>query len=155
MLFRLFACCSLSLTILVGWSLASLRTQNPTAGGQPSDAEIRGLLQERLDPNAGTGIIVGLADGKGTHIIAVGKTGTAGATTLDGTTVFEIGSATKVFTATLLAEMAARGEVRLDDPVAKYLPESVRIPGRNGRQITLLDLVTHTSGLPRPKTSEV
>src|SRR5437016_11097706 len=45
--------------------------------------------------------------------------------------------------------MVDHGEVRLDDPVAKYLPSSVRVPSRNGRQITLLDLVTQSSGLPR------
>ena len=39
--------------------------------------------------------------------------------------------------------------MRLDDPVAKYLPSSTRIPSRNGRQITLLDLATQSSGLPR------
>jgi serine-type D-Ala-D-Ala carboxypeptidase/endopeptidase len=67
---------------------------------------------------------------------------------LDGDTVFEIGSVTKVFTALLLAEMARTGEVALTAPVAEYLPAGVRVPGRNGRSITLLDLATHTSGLP-------
>ena len=51
--------------------------------------------------------------------------------------------------ATVLADMVAKGEVALDDPVQKYLPASVRVPSRNGRQITLLDLATHRSGLPR------
>jgi len=63
--------------------------------------------------------------------------------------VFEIGSITKVFTASILADMVTRGEVRLDDPVAKYLPASAHIPSRNGRQITLFDLATQSSGLPR------
>jgi CubicO group peptidase (beta-lactamase class C family) len=45
--------------------------------------------------------------------------------------------------------MVAKGEVRLDDPVAKYLPTSVRVPSRNGKQITLIDLATQSSGLPR------
>jgi len=39
--------------------------------------------------------------------------------------------------------------MKLDDPVAKHLPESVQVPARNGKEITLLDLVTHTAGLPR------
>lgn len=68
---------------------------------------------------------------------------------LDGNTVFEIGSITKVFTASVLADMVAKGEVRLDDPVAKFLPASVRVPSRNGTQITLIDLATQSSGLPR------
>jgi CubicO group peptidase (beta-lactamase class C family) len=45
--------------------------------------------------------------------------------------------------------MVRRGEVKLDDPVSKYLPASVRLPSRNGREIALLDLATQTSGLPR------
>jgi CubicO group peptidase (beta-lactamase class C family) len=64
-------------------------------------------------------------------------------------TVFEIGSITKVFTALLLTEMVTRGEVALDDPAAKYLPGDVKMPERNGKKITLLDLATYTSGLPR------
>ena len=57
-------------------------------------------------------------------------------------TIFEIGSVTKVFTALLLADMAERGQVRLSDPAARYLP------GGTG-PVTLADLATHTSGLPR------
>ena len=55
---------------------------------------------------------------------------------------------TKVFTALLLADMAGRGEVALADPVAKHLPSGFKVPARSGRSITLLDLATHTSGLP-------
>jgi len=49
----------------------------------------------------------------------------------------------------LLADMVKRGELTLSDPVAKYLPSEVKVPERAGRSITLLDLSTHTSGLPR------
>ncbi|MFE9662988.1 serine hydrolase [Streptomyces sp. NPDC005955] len=59
-------------------------------------------------------------------------------------TRFETGSVTKTFTALLLAELAARREVRYDDPVSRYLPRRVPCP-----PITLLHLATHTSGLPR------
>jgi CubicO group peptidase (beta-lactamase class C family) len=67
---------------------------------------------------------------------------------LDGDTLFEIGSMTKVFTSLLLAEAVQRGEVALTDPISKYLPARVTVPER-GRAITLQDLSTHTSGLPR------
>jgi serine-type D-Ala-D-Ala carboxypeptidase/endopeptidase len=63
-------------------------------------------------------------------------------------TIFEIGSITKTFTATLLADMAREGVVALDDPVQRYLPDGVRLPVR-GRGITLEELATHRSGLPR------
>src|SRR5207244_1074108 len=55
----------------------------------------------------------------------------------------------KAFTAVLLADMVTRGEVKLDDPVSKYLPETVKVPAYQDRVITLLDLTTQTSGLPR------
>ena len=62
--------------------------------------------------------------------------------------IFEIGSITKVFTATLLADMASERLVGLDDPVQQWLPAGVEMPVR-GRPITLADLATHRSGLPR------
>ncbi len=60
--------------------------------------------------------------------------------------VFEIGSVTKTFTALLLADLVRDGTVTLDDPVASYLPVA---PAVVGRPITLADLATHHSGLPR------
>jgi D-alanyl-D-alanine-carboxypeptidase/D-alanyl-D-alanine-endopeptidase len=60
---------------------------------------------------------------------------------------FEIGSITKVFTATLLADMAQEGLVGLGDPVSLHLPPGVEMPSR-GREITLTDLASHRSGLP-------
>jgi serine-type D-Ala-D-Ala carboxypeptidase/endopeptidase len=64
-------------------------------------------------------------------------------------TVFEIGSVTKVFTSLLLAEAVRRGEVELGSPLRDLVPAGVRVPDRDGRQITLEQLATHTSGLPR------
>ena len=51
-------------------------------------------------------------------------------------------------TAALLAEFLARGEVALDDPIAKLLPPGTIVPSFNGNQITIGNIVTHTSGLP-------
>lgn len=62
--------------------------------------------------------------------------------------MFEIGSITKVFTSLLLCAMARSGEVGLDDPGARHLPGDFRLRVLDGRQITLADLTTHTSGLP-------
>jgi serine-type D-Ala-D-Ala carboxypeptidase/endopeptidase len=53
-----------------------------------------------------------------------------------------------VFTVLLLADMVRQNEVALAEPVSKYLPVGVKVPERNGRSITLVDLATHTSGLP-------
>src|SRR5262249_16319019 len=70
------------------------------------------------------------------------------ATASNQNTVFEIGSITKVFTGILLAEAVKRGEVKLEDPISKYLPKYVTTPKYNGKEITLLNLIWHTSGLP-------
>ena len=67
-------------------------------------------------------------------------------------TVWQIGSLTKVFTGTLLAVMVLRHEVALDDPISRYLP-GWTVPQFRGRAITLLDLATQSSGLPRLPTN--
>jgi D-alanyl-D-alanine-carboxypeptidase/D-alanyl-D-alanine-endopeptidase len=143
-------CCVVAIAfglILIPWS--SSLGQTPKSATGLSDADIRGILNDRLDPKLDLGIIVGLIQTRSTRLVSAGKAGPGGVPALEGNTVFEIGSATKVFTASLLAEMVGRGELQLEDPVAKYLPATVRVPTRNSKQITLLDLVTHTSGLPR------
>jgi len=112
----------------------------------PSDDEIRGLITARNAPRPGQGIVIGILGPEGERIVA-GGTGAGAA--FDSTTLFEIGSITKVFTALLLADMANKGEVSLDDPAAKYLPAGHKMPERGGRPITLTDLATHRSGLPR------
>jgi serine-type D-Ala-D-Ala carboxypeptidase/endopeptidase len=65
------------------------------------------------------------------------------------TTEFEIGSITKVFTTTLLALYAHRHVVKLDAPLQDYVPRGITVPSFSGRPITLAELATHTSGLPR------
>lgn len=114
----------------------------------PPDSAIRRIIQERVSSGANPGIVVGVLDRGGTRVISYGTSSVKGVP-LDGRTIFEIGSVTKTFTTSLLADMVARGEVQLEEPVAELLPKSVTVPSREGRQITLLDLATHTSGLPR------
>lgn len=137
--------CIVSMVLLFSalFSRASAQTE-------PDDAYIRNILQERVEKSKrNVGIVVGLVSSKGMRIISYGKPALDSRAELTGDTVFEIGSVTKAFTSILLAEMAARGEVSLNDPLSKYLPKTVKTPSRNGREITLLDLATHTSGLPR------
>jgi CubicO group peptidase (beta-lactamase class C family) len=112
----------------------------------PPDAEIDKLIAARNAPRPGQAIVVGVLGPEGRRIVA-GGTG-AGAK-VDRSTLFEIGSITKVFTALILADMVNKREVSLDDPAAKYVPPGHRIPERGGRKITLRDLSTHRSGLPR------
>src|SRR5690242_6770982 len=140
---------------LLAFSAAGAIAQQPTqqaAGVDPrvalSDSAIRAVIKDRVDSKRSSGIAVGILDPDGhTRVFAYGTSGTS--RPLDAQSVFEIGSITKTFTATTLADMVVKGEVKLDDPVAKYLPASAHVPARNGREITLVDLATQSSGLPR------
>jgi CubicO group peptidase (beta-lactamase class C family) len=133
-------------TLITSGSMAQSAPDSPL----PSNTEIRKILVERIDTShQGVGIVVGVIEPQGRRIVAYGAVNQGDTRPLNGDTVFEIGSATKVFTSLLLADMVQRGEVKLSDPVAKYLPEGVKLPERGGRVITLVDLSTHTSGLPR------
>jgi CubicO group peptidase (beta-lactamase class C family) len=112
-----------------------------------SDAEIKVMLRDWIDSDkVADAIVVGRLDDRGRRVISRGQ---VDGTNAQGDTVFDIASITKVFTKLLLLDMVQRGEMKLDDPVQKYLPASVHLPTRNGKEITLLDLATHTSGLPR------
>ena len=121
----------------------------PPGGERASDA-VRALLTEHVGPGGDSlGYVAGVIGANGTVLVVAGQSGGVDGRPLDGASVFEIGSITKLFTALLLADMAARGEVALTDPVANYLPVEGRPRPFNGQPITLLDLATYTSGLPR------
>ncbi len=135
-------------------SFKTAPAQSPVASRVPPDSEIRSILAERIDKQKqGVGVVVGVIEPTGRRIIAYGSLAVGDKRAPDSDTVFEIGSVTKVFTALLLADMVQRGEVALDDPISKYLPKEVKIPERDGRSIALVDLATHTSGLPRMPTN--
>jgi serine-type D-Ala-D-Ala carboxypeptidase/endopeptidase len=132
------------------FAVVLLLAQSSPESPIPPDSEIRKILAERIDKeHQSVGIVVGVIEPKGSRLISYGGLDEDDPRPLSGDTIFEIGSVTKVFTSLLLADMVERGEVALADPVAKYLPVSVKVPQRGGRVITLQDLATHTSGLPR------
>lgn len=139
-----------SATVLFLLPLLTVSLSAQTFTRLATSKEIRDMLVERVDGrHESTAIIVGLIGKHGREIIAYGKFGPDDPRIPDGETIFEIGSVTKVFTSLLLSEMVLDKEVNLNDPISKYLPASVHVPSRNGKQITLLDLATHHSGLPR------
>jgi beta-lactamase class C len=61
--------------------------------------------------------------------------------------IFNLGSVGKLFATTLLAQAVKQGQLSLEDPVAKYVTELQR--GGDIRRVTLGQLASHTSGLPR------
>ena len=93
-------------------------------------------------------IVVGVISPNGTQVSGYGNISNANNTTVDGNTIFNIGSLTKLFVGISLMDMVNQGLVKLDDPLEKYLPANVTVPTYQGHKITLEDLITHTSGLP-------
>jgi len=138
---------------LIAVAFASIAIELAAAGQTASpiapDAGIRRILVERVDAQRqSVGIVAGVIEPSGRRIVSYGRLAKDDARAPDGDTIFEIGSITKVFTSLLLADAVQRGDVSLSDPVSKYLPATVKMAER-GRAITLQDLATHTSGLPR------
>ncbi len=144
-------------TFVFAFALAVLLThagvgaQNRAVTGT-DDASVRAWLTERIANRPGVGIVVGIYESGRTRVIAAGGGG-PNVAPLGGGTLFEIGSATKLLTAAALADMAARGELNLEDSVQKFLPADVHMPTRSGAEIRLVDLATHSSGLPRMPTN--
>jgi len=100
-------------------------------------------MLRRLDlaaADGGAGIVIGISDRGERRILAYGAA--------KPDSLFEIGSITKTFTGLLLAKMALRKQLDLRDPVRDLLPIGIAAPVA-GFEITLLDLATHHSGLPR------
>lgn len=115
----------------------------------PADDEILAILTDRIDKRReSVGIVIGMIENGQRRVLGHGRQSAENAGVLDGDSVFEIGSITKVYTALLLADMVRRGEARFDEPIQDLLPNSVVVPKRGGQSITLQQLSTHSSGLP-------
>ncbi len=97
----------------------------------PGTEEIREILWRRIDQQKqAVGIVVGVIEPNGRRVVAYGNLASGDPRTLDGDTIFEIGSVTKLFTSLLLADMVNRKEVTLDDPVLQNIfPKMSGCPG--------------------------
>lgn len=102
-----------------------------------------------VEPHVEVGMIIGIIDAEQNEkVYAYGVKSLESKDAPDINTIFDIGSMTKTFTATLLANTYLQGYYT-DDTVSHYLPDGVILPTYNGTEITFGDLATHTSGLPR------
>lgn len=136
----------------VAWLAVALLATLPVAVDAQhfaADEDLEVMLHYLVEDGATPGIALGIIEADGSRRVLVNGTGGPDTRPLGPLSVFEIGSINKTFTGTLLADMAARGEVALEDPISKYLPEGVAAPSLNGVEVTLLHLATHRSGLPR------
>jgi CubicO group peptidase (beta-lactamase class C family) len=117
------------------------------------ECELEKIVASYLLSQNSRGLVIVIVRGQFEACYCYGTSGTNGAGAngefpVTSDTIFEIGSITKVFTATVLADMVCKGEVALHDSVRKYLPEGADLP-KGFEEITLLQLATHTSGLRR------
>src|SRR5262249_33324469 len=94
-------------------------------------------------------IMVGVIKGNDRLVRGFGEVAVGSGTRPSSTTEWEIGSITKTFTAMLLAIYVQRGVLKYEDPLQKYVPDWVTVPTFEGRKIRLVDLATHTAGLPK------
>jgi CubicO group peptidase (beta-lactamase class C family) len=133
---------SLRLLLLLGALSAAgcAGSYEPTTADTIPD-EVQATIRDAVDQQHRTGVFVGLVNDQGVHVFSYPSTPTS--------TLYGIGSLTKVFTALCLADLVDQGELDLDSPVNRYLPEDMQIPSRDGTDLTLLHLATHTSGLPK------
>ncbi len=147
-----FRSLALTAVLLIPWPLAA---QTPPLVDHPRIADAIHLLdvwiEEQRSYQALPGLSIGVvydqeliwAKGYGVRDVETGAATTP-------STVFRIGSVTKVFTAVAIMQLRDRGLLRLDDPVSQHLPWfSVESPFEGEPEITVRHLLTHTSGLPR------
>jgi serine-type D-Ala-D-Ala carboxypeptidase/endopeptidase len=105
------------------------------------DRDLEAALKEgALAPASDGGVAIGVVQHGVRQIFVFG--------TVKEDSIFEIGSITKTFTGLMLAQMVTQHKVKLDEPVRELLPPGT-VPKPAGPEITLVDLATQHSGLPR------
>ncbi len=128
---------------------AAVPTLNAQVGPEVAtqlEQRVRRMMEQAHLPGVAIGVVHGdsLAWSRG-YGVADRATGR----TIDAETLFQIGSVSKSFTATLLAQLVGDGLVAYDEPAMRYLATDAMIPSEGIRKITVRDLATHRSGLPR------
>jgi CubicO group peptidase (beta-lactamase class C family) len=113
-----------------------------------SEDDLRAALEKRFKGDRSDACIAAAVIENGSTARAYFCANAKSERSIDERTAFEIGSITKTMTAALLAEIIGRGEIGIDDPLAKLLPPGTNVPSFNGTHITVGNIVTHTSGLP-------
>ena len=139
--------------------VASLFCSPIAAQDSPSktlEEKVLALSQPYVDAGVVNCAAIGVIDGDSRLTTSVGQFSKDDPTTADENTIFEIGSISKVFTGVLLADAIERGLVKADQPAGELLPDNISMPvsaKKTERLITLSQLSTHISGLPRMPTN--
>lgn len=136
---------SFLVAIFLGLSLFSCAQED----GAPISEEVKRSIRHRVESGENQGIVLGLIDEQGVHYFSYGLKSLNSRDSVNEHSVFEIGSISKTFTGIILADLVLKGELFLNDPLQKLLPDGVTAPTRNGASIRLVHMSNHTSGLPR------
>ena len=123
---------------------AALATASGGCGPRISEPA-RANIAARIEAAEFRGLVIGIVDRRGRCTEGFGTLSAKRPVAPDGDTLFEIGSITKVFTATLLAAEVESGRISLDTPLGQILPVP---PASDAASVTLEELATHRSGLP-------
>lgn len=114
-----------------------------------SAQSIDDLIRERIDAGETPAMVMAVHQNGKTTYYSYGYADVASKRVADSRTLFEIGSITKTFTTTAIAQQAQEGKIKLTDPVQTWLPKDVKVPVRGDKSITFEDLASARSGLPR------
>ena len=106
------------------------------------------LGAELYQRSGSVGMVLVVVRGNQVFFRGYGETAPGSGRVPDAESVVRLCSLTKIFTTDLLTKLVADKTVRLDDPLQRYAPAHATVPLRT-RPITLEELATHTSGLPR------
>jgi CubicO group peptidase (beta-lactamase class C family) len=124
----------------------------PGFNSQPDNAFLKKVAVDAVKPMAAdkhvVGVAIGIIDGDTKAVYGFGQKSAVDSAPPDGDTVYEIGSVTKVFTSLLFSMLVDEGKLRLDEPLQEALGPKVVVPTYQGTPIRLVDLATHTAGLP-------
>lgn len=131
------------------WFLVQLIAANATAIAPDLQSQFSYAADEFMTDARPVGMAIGYVDENTSFVLGFGTIRAGQDLKPTKETIFEIGSVTKTFTATVLSDLVERGELELDQPVEEIFEGRLSVPTFGDRKITLLDLATHTSGLPR------
>jgi CubicO group peptidase (beta-lactamase class C family) len=108
-------------------------------------------IEEQMAYHGSPGLSLGIVyDQELIWSAGYGSTHLGADTAITPGTPFRIGSVSKLFTATAILILRDQGKLRLDDPVARHLPQfRIQSPFQQSPEITLRHVLTHTAGLPR------
>ncbi len=109
----------------------------------------RAMARPLVEDGLTVGMVIGIVRGEETRVLSFGETTLGGGQAPDASSIYEIGSVSKVVTGILLADAVSREVVELDDTVKELVQDSFEMPSFEDHLIQLWHLSTHTSGLPR------